>query len=83
MSKQRSGLLEEVKGDRPVSGRTPVLLQIAEQLNENDKKDLIEAVNDHSISSASIARALKRRGFNITPGIIQAYRRGDVVRELA
>lgn len=83
MSKQKSGLLEEVRRDRPISGRTPALLQIAEQLDEADRKDLIEAVNDHSISSASIARALKRRGFNITPGIVQAYRRGDVVRELA
>lgn len=83
MSKQKSGLLEEVRADRPPSGRTPLLLQVASRMNEAERKELLEALNDPTISAAAISRALKRRGHVISAGAINQFRRGEIIHEFA
>ena len=83
MSKAKSSLLEEVRADRVPSGRTPILIQVASRMEANERKELLEAINDSSISAAAISRALKRRGYTISPAAINQFRRGEIVHEFA
>lgn len=83
MSKEKIGLLQEIKTDRSVSGAIPKLKIIFGQLEEADKKDLLSALDDNSISAAAISRALKKRGFNISAGSINQYRRGEIAHVVA
>lgn len=83
MSKQKPRLLEEIKADRLVSGRVPLLIQLVSTMTEEERQDLLDAINDVTISSAAISRALKKRGHMISASAIGQYRRGEIVRELA
>ena len=83
MSKPKSSLLEEIRADRPPSGRTPLLMQVASRMNETERQELIEALNDSTISAAAISRALKRRGYVVSAGAINQFRRGEIVHEFA
>jgi hypothetical protein len=83
MSKTKPSLLEELKVERTPSGRVPYLIQTMKQMGEQERKELIEALQDVTITSASISRALKRRGHNISSGSIAQYRRGEIVHEFA
>jgi len=66
-----------------VSGRTPLLIQCISQMDDTDRKELLDALDDVTISSAAISRALKRRGHNISASAIAQYRRGEIVRVIA
>lgn len=78
LNKVKGNLLSEIRGEQFVAPRrVPLLVQIVENLEADDKKDLLEALDDHSFTAASIARALTKRGHRINPAIIQAYRRGE------
>lgn len=84
MSKQNGNLLSELKAEqRSISGRVPTIVSIANQMSEQDRKDLLEALNDLTITAPMISRALKKRGFNITPGSINQYRRGEIVHVIS
>lgn len=52
-------------------------------MNETERQELIEALNDSTISAAAISRALKRRGYVISAGAINQFRRGEIVHEFA
>lgn len=68
-------LLEEIKQTSVRSGKPPRKIDlILEQLNKQDRADLLEAVNDHSISPSVISRVLSNKGFQITRGSVQRYR---------
>jgi hypothetical protein len=68
-------LLEEIKQTSIRTGKPPRKIDlILEQLNEQDKADLLEAINDHSISPSVISRVLRSKGFDITRTVVQRYR---------
>lgn len=83
MSKPKPRLLEEIKADRAPSGRVPLLVQVASTLSAEERKDLMDAITDITISSAAISRALKKRGHMVSASAIAQYRRGEIVHELA
>lgn len=83
MSKPKPSLLEEIKADRAVSGRVPLLIHVAASMSANERQELLDAINDATISSAAISRALKKRGHMISASAIAQYRRGEIVHELA
>lgn len=83
MSKPKPRLLEEIKADRPPSGRTPLLIQVAHKLEPEDRKDLWAVLGDPTVTSSAISRALKKRGHNISAGAIAQFRRGEIVHEFA
>jgi len=83
MSKQKASLLEEAKADQRLSGRTPLLILAAQQMTAEERKELIEALDDMSIPTAALSRALKRRGHNISASAIGQYRRGEIIRVVA
>jgi hypothetical protein len=68
-------LLDEIKNTPLRSGRPKRKIDLVlKQLNEQDRTDLLEAINDHSISPSVISRVLHNKGFNITRGAIQRFR---------
>lgn len=80
MNKPNGKLLSEISDNQyQPSGRIPLLVKIIEQLEGEDKKDLLEALDNTMYSAASIARALNLRGYNIKPAAINVYRRGEMV----
>ena len=80
MNKPNAKLLNEISDNQyQPSGRIPLLVKIIEQLEGEDRKDLLEALDNTMYSAASIARALNLRGYNIKPAAINTYRRGEMV----
>lgn len=75
----KPSLMEEIKSSSSVSGRIPMLLQIINKLETQDKADLLAALNDYTISAPAISRALENRGHRISVGSINAYRRGELI----
>jgi len=68
-------LLDEIKQTSVRVGKPPRKIDlILEQLNKQDRADLLEAINDHSISPSVISRVLHNKGFVVTRGAIQRYR---------
>ena len=68
-------LLDEIKQTSIRVGKPPRKLDlILEQLNKQDRADLLEAINDHSISPSVISRVLHSKGFQVTRGAVQRYR---------
>ena len=58
-------------------------MQVASQMDATEREELMEALNDAGISAAAISRALKRRGYIVSAGAINQFRRGEIVREFA
>lgn len=75
----KQSLLQEIKNSKSVSGRIPMLLQIINKLDTQDKADLLAALNDYTISAPAISRALENRGHRISVGSINSYRRGELI----
>lgn len=71
--------MEEIKSSRTVSGRIPLIYQIMNKLEKQDKEDLINALNDPTIPAPAISVALEKRGHRISIGSINQYRRGEIV----
>ena len=78
-SSEKQSLLQEIQSSKLVSGRMPMLLQIINQLDAQDKADLLAALNDYTISAPAISRVLENRGHRISVGAITAYRRGELI----
>ena len=74
----KPSLLQEIKNSKLVSGRIPMLLQIINKLDAQDKADLLAALNDYTISAPAISRVLENRGHRISVGSINGYRRGEL-----
>jgi hypothetical protein len=80
LNKPKGKLLNEINNNQyHPSGRIPLLVKIVEQLEGQDREDLLEALDNTMYSAASIARALNLRGYNIKPAAINVYRRGEMV----
>jgi len=75
----KPSLMEEIKSSKRVSGRMPMLLQIINKLDTQDKADLLAALNDYTISAPAISRVLENRGHRISVGSINSYRRGELI----
>ena len=68
-------LLEEIKETSVRVGKPPRKIDLVlEQLNKQDRADLLEAINDHSISASVISLVLSNKGFQISRGAVQRYR---------
>jgi hypothetical protein len=77
-SSEKQSLLQEIKSSVSITGRIPILLQIINKLDTQDKADLLAALNDYTISAPAISRALENRGHRISVGSINQYRRGEL-----
>jgi hypothetical protein len=75
----KQSLMDEIKNNRRISGKVPLLYQIINKLEKQDKEDLINALNDPTIPTPSICVALEKRGHRISRGSINQYRRGELI----
>jgi hypothetical protein len=70
-----AGLLTEIKAEQPVKRRKRID-DIADQLDERDRKEFLEALTDRSIPAVAIVRVMQRRGFKLTETQVSNVRRG-------
>jgi tRNA U54 and U55 pseudouridine synthase Pus10 len=83
MSKTKPSLLEEAKTDYKPSGRTPIIVRAAKSMSEAERKELLEALSDPTVTNAALSRVLKRRGHNISPASVGQFRRGEIAHVIA
>jgi hypothetical protein len=57
-------------------GRRPALLDILNVLDEQDRADLLVALNTPTIPAAAIREALIKRGHSVSLSVIHRYRSG-------
>lgn len=79
------GLLEtEVRNEIEQTNRNKkrVLQDIADALDDDDRKDFIVALNDKTVSAQALSLVLKRRGFVVSNSLITLYRRGGLAYEV-
>lgn len=72
------GLMDEIQ--QQAVTRNHLLCTVAVVLNAadaDDAADLTDALSNGEIPSAAIARALNKRGINLSAGTIQRHRRGE------
>lgn len=72
-------LFEEIKKENSKRGTKSRIAEILEALPEEERKDLIKALDDHSIPASSISKALLKRGHKLAINVISRYRRGELV----
>ena len=76
-------LLEQLKNEpKGITGSIPVLQKILNEMNANDKADLLEALNDYNIKAASLVKALAARGIRISDSSIYRFRAGTLVHTI-
>jgi hypothetical protein len=75
-------LLNDIKSQSARHGNKSRLLTVLETMTKDDRKDLLAALDDHSIPASNICRALKKRGHVIDPSTISRYRRGELATDL-
>jgi hypothetical protein len=46
-------------------------------MDQKDYEELIEVLNDQTISAPTISKVLQKRGINLDPPSINKYRRGE------
>ena len=70
-----AGLLTEIKAEQRVT-RRKWYDNIADQLDEHDRKEFLDALVDRSIPAVSIVRVMQRRGFKLSEQQVSNVRRG-------
>lgn len=75
-----AGLLTEIKSEKRIATRRPRIDDIADQLDDKDRKEFLAALDDHTIPAVSIVRVMQRRGFKLSETMVSNWRRGLYVR---
>lgn len=74
----KQSLLSEIRSEKVVpSGRIPRIQRVLESMDNADRKELVEALDDHLIPAPAISRVLERRGIDLDASSINKYRRGE------
>lgn len=68
-------LLTEIRETKPTGfGKLKKVDLVLQQMSEQDRKDLLEALNDLTIQSTVISRVLKKRGIDLSRNCISKHR---------
>jgi hypothetical protein len=74
----KQSLLNEIRSEEAVpSGRVPRIQRVLESMDETDRKELVEALDDPLVPAPAISRVLERRGIDLDASSINKYRRGE------
>lgn len=74
----KQGLLSEIQSEAQTkSGRYPHILLVLDSLDETERKDLLEALDDYTIPAPTISKVLAKRGIDLNAAAISKYRRGE------
>lgn len=69
-------LLEELRADQP-TGVGCSVCTFLETRPEPEQAEWAEAMKDRTISNSTIHRALRKRGFTLTPSPVRSHRNHD------
>ena len=75
-------LFDDIAKEQARKGNKSRIAEILEALPADEKKDLLKALNDHSIPASNITKALEKRGFKLAGNVISRYRRGELATEI-
>lgn len=75
-------LFDDIKQTQSQKGNRSRIAEILEALPEDERKDLIKALDDHSIPASNISKALEKRGHKLAINVISRYRRGELATKL-
>ena len=74
----KQSLINEIRSEKVVpSGRIPRIQRVLEGMDETDRKELVEALDDYTIPAPTISKVLQRRGIDLDAASINKYRRGE------
>jgi len=74
----KQSLLSEIRTEKTIhSGRVPRIIRVLEGMDDTDRKELVEALEDYTIPAPTISRVLERRGIDLDSSSINKYRRGE------
>lgn len=74
----KQSLLSEIRSEGSIpSGRIPRIQRVLESMDETDRKELVEALDDYTIPAPTISKVLERRGIDLDASSINKYRRGE------
>lgn len=71
-------LFDDIKQTQSQKGNRSRIGEILEALPDDERKDLLKALDDHSIPASSISKALEKRGHKLAINVISRYRRGEL-----
>ncbi len=72
-------LFDDIQKEKASAGNKSRIAEILEDLSDTDRKDLLKALNDHSIPASNISKAMAKRGYKLAVNVISRYRRGELV----
>jgi hypothetical protein len=75
-------LFDDIKKSHSRKGTKSRIAEILEALPADERKDLLKALDDHSIPASNITKALEKRGFKLAGNVISRYRRGELTTEI-
>ena len=75
-------LFDEIKEQKSKKGSRSRIAEILDSMPEPDRKDLLKALNDHSIPASNISKALAKHGHKLAINVISRYRRGELTTEI-
>lgn len=75
-------LFDDIKKEQVPGGNRSRIAEILDDLSKEDRKDFIEALNDHSIPASNISKAMAKRGYKLAINVISRYRRGELVTKI-
>lgn len=75
-------LFDEIKEQKSKQGNRSRIAEILDSMPDLDRKDLLKALNDHSIPASNISKALAKHGHKLAINVISRYRRGELTTEI-
>jgi hypothetical protein len=71
-------LFDDIKKEQNQRGTRSRIAEIYELLPEDERKDFMKALDDHSIPASNISKAMAKRGHKLAINVISRYRRGEL-----
>lgn len=75
-------LFDDIKTEQKQKGNRSRIAEILEALPDEEKKDFLKALDDHSIPASNISKALAKRGHKLAINVISRYRRGELATKI-
>lgn len=71
-------LYDDIKQEQLRKGNRSRIAEILNALPDDERKDLLKALDDHGIPASNISKALEKRGHKLAINVISRYRRGEL-----
>ena len=75
-------LFDDISNEQSKKGNRSRIAEILEVLPDDERKDLLKALDDHGIPASNISKALAKRGHKLAINVISRYRRGELTTRI-